>query len=348
MRQKVSIKDVAKAAGVSNGTVHNALNGKAGVSEAVRNNIQRIAEEMGYQPNFIASALRRKQMRIVVAFPDPVGENKYFYTALWNGYREFAEELQSYHIETIELPYHDRSGTYFHNRIQEVMEKYQGRIDGLITGGRLFERDQAALKKLVQGGMPVVLVSEEMEGAECLCCIHSNHFIDGMLAAEILASQVGDRKLLLCAGDMLLPSNKENTDGFERYLKKNGFENGLLKIYGVDCYEQVLRFLGEDREIGGLYSVNARCSLQLAQAVEALNRAGQVRLVATDLFPESAEYMKKGIVTNIIRKGTKKHAERGMRILLDYLVKNERPDSRVIREKSVVLFKSNLEEYYPL
>ena len=59
MGKKITINEVALAAQVSNGTVHRALNGKTGVSDAVRERIIKIAREMGYEPNIVASSLKK-------------------------------------------------------------------------------------------------------------------------------------------------------------------------------------------------------------------------------------------------------------------------------------------------
>lgn len=47
---KVRLADIAKEVGVSTVTVHNALSGHKGVSEEVKAKIQKVADEMGYQP----------------------------------------------------------------------------------------------------------------------------------------------------------------------------------------------------------------------------------------------------------------------------------------------------------
>ena len=89
MNKKVTIRDVAEAAGVSISTVHQALNGKSGVSEATRARICQIAEEMGYQPNAIASSLKRKTRHIVVFLPTESGGNRFYYPPVWSGVRDY-------------------------------------------------------------------------------------------------------------------------------------------------------------------------------------------------------------------------------------------------------------------
>lgn len=68
----VTIDDIAKAAGVHPATVSRALRGIAGkVSPDKRAEIERIAGEMGYQPNAIAASLRTRQTNIAaIVVPD--------------------------------------------------------------------------------------------------------------------------------------------------------------------------------------------------------------------------------------------------------------------------------------
>ena len=54
----ISIKDIAKKAGVSVATVSKALNDQSDISEATKKKIRMIAEEMGYTVNVSARALK--------------------------------------------------------------------------------------------------------------------------------------------------------------------------------------------------------------------------------------------------------------------------------------------------
>jgi DNA-binding LacI/PurR family transcriptional regulator len=71
----VNIGEVARRAEVSRSTVSYALSGKRPVSEATRQRIQRVIDEMGYWPNASARALARGETRTLgLVFP-PAGSH---------------------------------------------------------------------------------------------------------------------------------------------------------------------------------------------------------------------------------------------------------------------------------
>lgn len=351
MGKRITIKDVAAAAQVSNGTVHRALNDKPGVSDAVRERIVAIAREIGYEPNIVASSLKKKPLRVVVAFPGPTRENRFFYGQLWDGYREVKKELVTYNLDVIETPYYDDEVNSFTNNMKGVMRQYHGEIDGVIGGGKLFERDIQTVEKLTGNNIPVVLVSEGMENLNCLCSVQSEHALDGRMAAELLTAQIpGGTEILMCAGDVLLTSNRENSGGFEAYMKENNVNNKLIKLYGYDNYEdmtaRIKDVLAHNDNIHGLYSVNARCSLLLAQVVEAEGYgADRYRMVGSDIYPESVDFMKKGIIDLIIDKNPCQQAVVGFRRLVNYLVRHEMPFEKEEYVPSTIICRSNLEKY---
>jgi LacI family transcriptional regulator len=66
----VGIKDIARALGISTGTVDRALHAKPGVNEVTRARVLSMAESLGYRPNLAARYLKsRRQVRISVHLP---------------------------------------------------------------------------------------------------------------------------------------------------------------------------------------------------------------------------------------------------------------------------------------
>ena len=64
-RGKPTIRDVARAAGVSTATVSRVINHEAGASPLIRTRVRAVAAELGYQPNAIARALATGRTRTI-------------------------------------------------------------------------------------------------------------------------------------------------------------------------------------------------------------------------------------------------------------------------------------------
>ncbi|TAM68194.1 MAG: LacI family DNA-binding transcriptional regulator [Microbacteriaceae bacterium] len=72
MAKRVGISDVAKAAGVSVTTVSHALSGQGNLSAKTRERVQRVATDLGYAPNRIASALRLQRTGVIGLVSDEI------------------------------------------------------------------------------------------------------------------------------------------------------------------------------------------------------------------------------------------------------------------------------------
>ena len=71
MSRKITIKDVAAEAGVSEATISRALNDSPQVKPATRQRIQKIAQNLGYHPNGLARSIRvQKTNTLGVIIPD--------------------------------------------------------------------------------------------------------------------------------------------------------------------------------------------------------------------------------------------------------------------------------------
>jgi len=70
MSHKVSLKDIAKRAGLSTATVSLALRNEGTTSSKTRERVQHIAKEMGYRPNPLLASLAARQFRS----PESVGQ----------------------------------------------------------------------------------------------------------------------------------------------------------------------------------------------------------------------------------------------------------------------------------
>ncbi|MEA4896110.1 MAG: LacI family DNA-binding transcriptional regulator [Oscillospiraceae bacterium] len=90
----VSIKDISAICGVSTATVSKALNGAPDVSEATREKIFQVSEQMKYRPNAAARALKtNRTYNLGVLFKDEAesGLTHEYFSAVLEGFRSEAE-----------------------------------------------------------------------------------------------------------------------------------------------------------------------------------------------------------------------------------------------------------------
>src|SRR5947209_5226592 len=119
----VTIRDVAKAAGVSLATVSRALNGSPAVTEATRDRIAAIAARLGYVPHEGARSLSSRRTRCIGAvLPDLHGE---FFSELIRGIDRAAR------VHGLHLLLSSSHGDA--DEAAAALRAMRGRVDGLLV-----------------------------------------------------------------------------------------------------------------------------------------------------------------------------------------------------------------------
>ena len=280
MKTRTTVKDIAAKAGVSLSTVHASLNKKPGVSEQTRLRICEIAKELDYHSNTVAAALKRKPYCIVALFPQETGDYRYYYADIWKGFRDDMKTLADFNITAVELPYKDEpDNKSIQVRLNELSAERQ--IDGIVSVGYSSEGIVPPISTLSEAGIPVVLVGNDNERFNRLCCVQTHYLILGEILGEILTSRLGEKdEVLLATGNASVPSHFLMVNGFDSYIKKHGVKNRIIRIPGYDSttYQKICEQLSNNNNIKSCSSVTARGSIFLGKAIESCNRQGSCLL----------------------------------------------------------------------
>jgi DNA-binding LacI/PurR family transcriptional regulator len=147
---RVTIRDVARAAGVSTATVSQVLNGSRPVAASTRLRVEAVIAELGFRPNTFARALKTLRSHLVgVVLPDLSNP---FYPALLRGvHDQFG--LNGYHVVVVNTDAHRAK------ELELVAELVDREVDGLIlTTVTLTDTDYAGL---AANGIPFVIVGQQ-------------------------------------------------------------------------------------------------------------------------------------------------------------------------------------------
>lgn len=226
MRKPVTIKDVARQAGVSISTVSRVLNGNAQVNQELQEKVLSAVQQMEYTPNEIARSLKSsnsKQIAFLVSNTDD-----HYFTSISRG------------IEKAIAPYNYNlivCSTYFDlEKETAFLRSFQDRrISGIVINTVGNNDDAIAqMSKIV----PTVLCSRMINSAK-----FSGDFVDfdsisGMFQLTQHLLNLGHRKIAVINGPRYLSTARERFHGFERAMLDAGIDISTNYPYiPPDCTE---------------------------------------------------------------------------------------------------------------
>lgn len=205
----VKLKDIADALQVSTVTVSNALAGKKGVSDGMRETVLRTARSMGYNLSRYEKA--KDSIKIGILAPDKyMGVGSSFYWALYQQVVYAASKTRSLTMFEI-LDEENEKENIFPRMVQEKT------IDGLVVIGWV---KRAYIRKLVKssGQIPVVLLDSRFRELPCDAVLSNNYI--GMYKMTRYLLEHGHREIAFAG------SIRDNDNIMDRYF---GYRKALLE-----------------------------------------------------------------------------------------------------------------------
>ncbi|MBH1942349.1 LacI family DNA-binding transcriptional regulator [Mobilitalea sibirica] len=147
----VSIKDISIRCGVSVATVSKALNDHSDIGQITKENIRKVAKEMGYLPNSFARALKtNRTYNLGVLFMDEAqsGLTHEYFNNVLNSFKVEAEK-KGYDITFINKYMGQKTMSYYEH------SKYRG-VDGVVIA--CIDFSDPDVIELIRGDLPVVTI----------------------------------------------------------------------------------------------------------------------------------------------------------------------------------------------
>jgi LacI family transcriptional regulator len=229
----VTIKDIARLAGVSHTTVSRVLNNKPGVKEGTRQRIVQVISDLEYEPNLVARSLVMKKSRtlgmVITTIRNP------FYLELAQGIEDTARSF-GYSVYLCCTNY-DLAREEEHIKVL----RRKG-VDGIIVSSA--HVNDAYIASVVEEDFPIVLVNRrvlEPDLSDRVDYIGVNNVKGGEIAVEHVV-KMGRRRIGLITGNRDSSITVERMTGTRRVLERYGipvderliFEGDFLQQSGYD------------------------------------------------------------------------------------------------------------------
>jgi LacI family transcriptional regulator len=207
--ESITIRDVARVAGVSVGTVSRVLNDKATVQPDMRARVQKAIADLGYEPNAVAQSMRRRLTHTVGCVIREI--NIPALAAFVRAAHDVLDEAGFSLLLSNSEARRDRE--------RELLTRLSRRqADGILMGPYSpIDRDfEAFLRKL---GLPLVLVDRDLPvWADCVMADHRSGI---RMATEHLLG-LGHRRIALLTGEPSLYPAKSRLIGYEEAFARHG------------------------------------------------------------------------------------------------------------------------------
>jgi DNA-binding LacI/PurR family transcriptional regulator len=282
----VTIKDVAKLAGVSISTISLALNNQPGVKDETRQRVLDAVKKLNYRPNQMAQGLVKKKtnnINVVVSGP------KYGYFSspiLFEEIKGIAEIINSSGYRLV------LKMTTAEEEIEFIEEQMDARTgDGMILWGSRMSEER--LEEIGGGPMPVVVIGRYLKHKE-LYSVTVNDYKGAYLGTRHLL-ELGHVKIGFIGSLYGVSSAQDRLEGYKEALREFGLDIDKNLVVRGDYYQEsgynamkeILPYFHK-----GMTAVFAASDLMALGAIKAILEQGlsvpdDISIVGFDNMPNS-------------------------------------------------------------
>ncbi|MHA4806705.1 LacI family DNA-binding transcriptional regulator [Flavitalea flava] len=229
--EAITIKDIAKALGLSTSTVSRALRGSYEISTETKKLVLEYAEKLNYHPNPIALSLKEKRSRSIGIVVCEIANN--FFSQVINGIESVAYKKGYYVIIS-------QSHESYEREVANTQYLASHSVDGLLVSLSAETTDLSHFNKLHDKGLPIVFFDRIMEEMQTHKVI-ANNFLGAYQATEHLI-QSGFKRIAHLTIASHLSITRERLAGYMAALADYGvpFDGSLVKYctYGGLIYRE--------------------------------------------------------------------------------------------------------------
>lgn len=262
MKRAATIKDIAKALGVSISTVSRALQDKPEISEDTKVLVRETAKKLKYRPNSMAVALKtQKSYSIGVVVPQIVS---FFYASVVKGIEQVANDL-GYQV------FVSSSNEDMEKEQQNVFGFMDHRVDGMIVSLSKGTDQFGHIQHIEEQSVPLVLfdrTSKEINVPKVV----ANDADAAYMAVSHLIDR-GAKRVALVTGPEHMLIGRNRLRGYKAALNNYNLpvESRLITRCNLtvhDAHEATLRLLESDNPPDAIFGINDEVAIGALFAIK--------------------------------------------------------------------------------
>lgn len=230
--EAVTIKDIAKALGLSTSTVSRALRDSHEISAETKQLVLDCAEKLNYRPNPIALSLKEKRSRSIGVVVCEIANN--FFSQIINGIESIAYD-RGYNVII------SQSHESYEREVMDLHYLSSRSVDGLLISVSTETNDTSHIRALHEKGLPIVLFDRIADDIKTHTVV-SDNFQGAYDATEHLIKN-GYKKIAALTNSEFLSITSERLAGYREALLAHDIKpiNSWVKhcFYGGMIFSEI-------------------------------------------------------------------------------------------------------------
>ncbi|AOW11169.1 LacI family DNA-binding transcriptional regulator [Flavobacterium gilvum] len=321
MQKKHTIRDIAEMAGVSTGTVDRVIHKRGYVSQVAFEKVNKLLDEINYQPNLIARNLRNNKVyRICVLIPDP--KKDVYWSPCIDGIDKVISEMETFGID-IEMSFFDPENSKSFSAGNLAI---QDTIPDAVILVPLFPKEALiAIENYNVLGIMVSTFNNRMDSSLLKNFVGQDLNQSGRVAARLLESILnkdGDIAVIhLGQKDKNDVQIQEKENGFRYYFKESThFKNNIItcKLKQLDFENELSVFLKNHKNLAGVFITTSN-AYQVVEVIQSIIDR-KIVVIGYDLLEENVKYLKNKAIDFLIHQNLKQQAYLCVNTIAEYLL----------------------------
>ena len=322
----MGIKQIAKLANVSIGTVDRVIHKRTGVSKETEERVLKIIKETGYTKNTTASRLKLASVKkIEIAILIPKGGNKWSYWKLPKiGITKAIQELAELGVK-VDFYYFLDSNSFINQSNKIFLKNY----DGIVTVPFFANESNTLLFLANSKKIPVVFLDTEIQLKSPAYFIRQNSHNAGMVAGRLLHGLVGDDGQYIIVNMIndkgIHASGKQREEGFRTFFKSINKQVNIRSINHPISDEFTITVEMEDwfkeNKLRGVFVTNSRSHI-IPQLLKKHN-VSKTFVVGFDLNKKNIECLENDEINFLINQKPKYQGYAAIKGLFNFLTKQD-------------------------
>ncbi len=322
--ERIRIKDIARLADVSVGTVDRVIHGRSGVSEASKLRVEEILKQLDYQPNMYASALASNK-KYTFACLLPMHLEGEYWTAVEKGIKEAVSAYSDFHT-SVHITYYDPYDYHsFVSAGQTIVEMHP---DGVIVSPTAPEHTQALTQQLTANDIPYIYIDSNIKEIPPLAFYGQNSHQSGYFAARMLMLLAGGQQEIVIfrkshQGNVGSNQQMNREKGFRQYMSEHHPSCKILvldlQVESSDSDAHMLdEFFREHPTVSTGITFNSKVYI-IGEYLES-RQLNDFQLIGYDLLDRNVACVKQGSVSFLIAQQPEVQGFNSVKTLCDYLI----------------------------